>query len=135
MGIRRKARELALNALYQSELTGSPPAGKFDFFCENFQANKKAIPYARELIFGLAGKWEEINALIEQNSEHWRLNRMSVIDRNIMRIAAFELQYIDDVPSSVAINEAIEIAKRFSTDDAAPFINGILDAVRKALET
>ena len=131
MGTRRKSRELALQALYQSELAGQ--AGLLDFtqFCAHFQVNKKAMPYAKKLLDGVQGNKEEINKLISRYAENWRLERMSVIDRNILRLAVFELHYQDDVPTSVAINEAVEIAKRFSTDDSGPFINGILDAMAK----
>ena len=131
MGTRRKSRELALQALYQGELAGQ--AGFLDFadFCTHFQVNKKAIPYAKRLLDGIQEKREEINQLISRYAENWRLERMSLLDRNILRLAIFELNYQDDVPASVAINEAVEIAKRFSTDDSGPFINGILDAMVK----
>ena len=131
MGTRRKSRELALQALYQGELAG--PSGMLDFaeFCAHFQVNRKAMPYAKKLLDGVLGKREEINQLISRYAENWRLERMSVIDRNILRLAVFELHYLDDVPASVAINEAVEIAKRYSTDDSGPFINGILDAMVK----
>lgn len=131
MGTRRKSRELALQALYQEELTGR--AGQLDFeeFCTHFQVTKKAIPYARKLLQGVQEKKDAINQLISRYAENWRLERMSVIDRNILRLAVFELHYQDDVPTNVAINEAVEIAKRFSTDDSGPFINGILDGMAK----
>ena len=131
MGTRRKSRELALQALYQEELAGR--AGLLDFmeFCAHFQVNKKAIPYAQKLLLGVHEKKEAINQLISRYAENWRLERMSVIDRNILRLAIFELHYQDDVPISVAINEAVEIAKRFSTDDSGPFINGILDGMAR----
>ena len=131
MGTRRKSRELALQALYQGELAGQ--AGFLDFadFCTHFQVNKKAIPYAKILLDGIQEKRQEINQLISRYAENWRLERMSLLDRNILRLAIFELNYQDDVPTSVAINEAVEIAKRYSTDDSGPFINGILDAMVK----
>ncbi len=131
MGIRRKSRELALQALYQGELAGQAVLLDFEKFCSHFQVNKKAIPYAKKLLDGVQGKREEINLLISRYAENWRLERMSVIDRNILRLAVFELHYQDDVPTSVAINEAVEIAKRYSTDDSGPFINGILDALAR----
>lgn len=134
MGIRRKAREVALHCLYQSEMTAVPTAQAFPLLCANFEVNQKAIPYASELVEGVAGNWEAINDLIQENAAHWRIERMSVIDRNIMRIAIYELCFREDVPANVAINEAIEVAKRFSTDDAPPFINGILDAVKRNLD-
>lgn len=131
MGIRRKARILALNTLYQSELNATPAIDKFELLCENFEVTKKSIPYARELIIGISENWEEINTLIHDNAANWRIDRMAVIDRNIMRIAVFEMCYKDDVPPSVAIDEAIEIAKQYCSDDAASFINGILDSISK----
>ena len=132
MGIRRKAREMALQALYQSELTGDRILEMFSLLCENFEVNKKSIPYARSLIRGVSDHWDEINGLIERYASNWRIDRMSLVDRNILRLAIYEMFWQDDVPSSVVINEAIEVAKRFSTDDAGSFINGILDAINKS---
>ena len=131
MGTRRKSRELALQALYQGELAGQAGLLDFEEFCAHFQVSKKAIPYARKLVDGVQEKKEEINLLISRFAENWRLERMSVIDRNILRLAVFELHYQDDVPASVAINEAVEIAKHYSADDSGAFINGILDAMVK----
>jgi len=131
MGTRRKSRELALQALYQGELAGQARLLDFEEFCVHFQVNKKAIPYAKILLDGVQNKQEEINQLISRFAENWRLERMSAIDRNILRLAVFEMHFQGDVPASVAINEAVEIAKRYSTDDSGPFINGILDAMAK----
>ena len=133
MGTRRKARILALHTLYQSELTATPVAEKFPLICENFEVTKKSIPYAEHLIDGISQNWDAINTLIQDNAANWRLDRMSVIDRNIMRIATFEMFYQEDVPTNVAIDEAIEVAKLYSTDEAAPFINGVLDSINKSL--
>ena len=131
MGTRRKSRELTLQFLYQGELAGQDNLLDFEEYCTHFQVNKKAIPYAKKLLDGVQEKGDAINQLIRKYAENWRLERMSVIDRNILRLAVYEVHYQDDVPISVAINEAVEIAKRFSTDDSAPFINGILDGVAK----
>lgn len=133
MSTRRKSRELALQSLYQTELNGQALVAAFDLLCSHFKVNRKAVPYARELIAGVADRLDEIDALIQKHAEHWRLGRMSVVDRNILRLATLELAFREDVPASVVINEALEIAKRFSTDEAAPFINGILDAIRKSV--
>jgi N utilization substance protein B len=129
MGTRRKSRELALQALYQGELAGHAGLLDFEQFCTHFQVNKKAIPYAKKLLEGVQEKNEEINQLISRYADNWRLERMSLIDRNILRLAVYELYFRDDVPKRVAINEAVEIAKRYATDDSGPFINGILDAL------
>ena len=131
MGTRRKAREVALQALYQDELVLQGERFSFEQFCAHFQVNKKAIAYARTLLVGIHEKEKEIDQHISKHAENWRLERMSVVDRNILRLAVFELIYQKDIPASVAINEAVEIAKRYSTDDSGPFINGILDAMAK----
>ena len=131
MGTRRKSRELALQALYQGELAGQNGHLDFQDFCAHFQVDKKATPYAKKLLDGVLEKGTAIDKLISNHAENWRLERMSVIDRNILRLAVYEVHYQDDVPVSVAINEAVEIAKRYSTDDSGSFINGILDAMAK----
>jgi len=130
MGNRRKSRELTLQVLYQAEVNGSEPLAQFTPFCENFQVNPKIVPLAQELLAGITERSVEIDAQISQHTKNWRVGRMSIVDRNLIRLGAYELLYRGDVPSTVAINEAIEIAKRYSTDDAPSFINGILDAIR-----
>jgi len=134
MGTRRKSRELALNALYQGELTATSPVENFPLLCDNFEVNKRAVPYGRELVAGIAERWEEINARIAESAVNWRLSRMSVLDRNIIRLAAYEMLFRDDVPPRVAIDEAIELAKRYCADDSPSFINGILDAILRNIE-
>ncbi|MFZ5775864.1 MAG: transcription antitermination factor NusB [Thermodesulfobacteriota bacterium] len=133
MGLRHKSREIALTALYQAEMSGNPVLEGFPLLCDTFEVNQKAVPYARELVEGIAGRWEELNGRIGERAQNWRLSRMSVLDRNIIRIAAYEMLFRDDVPPRVAIDEAIELAKRFCTDDSPSFINGILDAILKSL--
>ncbi|MDG4476408.1 transcription antitermination factor NusB [Thiovibrio frasassiensis] len=131
MGNRRKARELALNALFQGEMTETSAVENFPLLCENFEINKKAIPYGQELVEGITDNWEVINAKIAESAVNWRVSRMSVLDRNIIRLAAYELMYKEEVPPRVAIDEAIELAKRYCGEDSPGFINGILDAILK----
>ena len=131
MGNRRKARELSLNALFQGEMTATSAVENFPLLCENFEINKKAIPYGRELVWGITDKWEEINAKIAESAVNWRVSRMSVLDRNIIRLAAYEMMFKEEVPPRVAIDEAIELAKRYCAEDSPGFINGILDAILK----
>jgi len=133
MGIRRKAREIALQSLYQMEFEQNSGLEAFELFCRHFQINKKSLPYAKELVLGVAAKKEELNELIRGSADNWRLERMSVIDRNIIRLAVYEICFCDDVPAEVAINEAVEIAKRFGTEESGAFINGVLDAVNRAV--
>jgi len=131
MGNRRKARELALNALFQGEMTATSAVENFPLLCENFEINKKAIPYGRELVYGITDKKDEIDAKIEESAKNWRVSRMSVLDRNIIRLASYEMMFKEDVPPRVAIDEAIELAKRYCAEDSPGFINGILDAILK----
>jgi len=123
-----------MQALYQSETTGVTVAEAFLLLRENFQANKKAAPYALEILAGVDECRTEIDQLIAKHSKNWRLERMSMVDRNILRVAAFEfLKKGQDVPPAVVINEAVEVAARYSDEDASPFINGILDSMKNAL--
>ena len=131
--IRRRARELAMQALYQSETTGQTVENAFQLIRENFQANKRAVAYALELLDGVHTFRTEIDGLISEHSRNWRIERMTCVDRNILRIAVFELMKNKDIPVSVVINEAIEVAVRYSDEDAPPFINGILDSLKNKL--
>jgi N utilization substance protein B len=133
MGTRRKAREFALQVLYQIDLTGMEVDAALELFCKHFEAGKKSMPYARRLVQGSADKRQEIDAMISSHAENWRPERMSVIDRNILRLALYEMCFEEEVPARVVINEAIEVAKRFGNDDSGPFINGILDSIRKTI--
>ncbi|PLX48990.1 MAG: transcription antitermination factor NusB [Desulfobulbaceae bacterium] len=130
-GLRRKARELALQCLYQVDQSGNPEAG-IDLIRQNFQAAKKAVEYGETLVTGVKAHRSELDILIEKHADNWKVGRMAVIDRNILRIALYEMLYAPDVPDAVAVNEALEIAKRFSSDESPAFINGILDAYCKA---
>lgn len=131
--LRRKARELAMQVLYQCETSGQEMDEALGLIMANFQANKKAYAYARELLVGIGERRQEIDELIREQSAHWRLERMPLVDLNILRIGVFELCARPDVPASVVINEALEVASRYCADDASSFINGILDAVKKKL--
>ena len=122
----------SLQALYQGELLKKPAPEQFALFAENFQLNLKVVPHAKDLLAGLCYRLSDIDSAINAHADNWRLDRMSVVDRNIIRIAVYEMIFCEDIPATVSINEALEIAKKFSTDDAGPFINGILDAIRKA---
>jgi N utilization substance protein B len=138
MGLRRKSREMALQFLFSHdflECSGSPEevATGVDMFCQTFDVGARSLPYGRLLIQGICRHKDEIDALLAEHSHNWRVERMSLVDRNILRIAVFELRYSDEAPAQVAINEALEIAKRYSIEESVSFINGILDAVQLAL--
>lgn len=135
MGLRRKSREIALQFLFGHDFKGSAndPGSleqELDQFCNSFETGNSAFEYARELIMGISQLRVEIDQLLISHSHNWRLERMSLVDRNILRMAVYEMKYRTDVPVRVAINEALEIAKLYSIQDSVGFINGILDAVQ-----
>jgi N utilization substance protein B len=139
MGTRRKAREAALQFLFQDDFLGDEMAVEPDRFDERFaafsllyQVNKRARPYARDLLLGVFKNIEEIDGAIIAHATNWRLKRIAAADRNLLRVAIYELIFAADVPPQVAINEAVEIAKRFGSEDSPAFINGVLDAVQQS---
>jgi len=129
MGTRRKGRELALQALYQMEITGDASPKALEFFLLHFEASTKAKEFARRLVLGVVARRKEIDRLIEQSTENWKLSRMARVDLTILRMATYEMLFCPDIPIRVSIDEAIEIGKRFGTEDSATFINGVLDQV------
>ena len=136
MGLRRKSREIALQFLFGHDFQGRRQddsrslEAELDEFRSSFKTGKKLFPYARQLITGICSQLEDLDKVLAAHSHNWRLERMSVVDRNILRIAVYEMRYCEDVPAKVAINEALEIAKYYSIPESIPFINGILDAVQ-----
>lgn len=104
---------------------------ELDEFWSDKKENREIREFAEELVKGTLEKLEDIDALIEQLAENWILGRMAAVDRNILRFAAFEILYRRDIPSAVTINEALEIAKKYSSSESAPFLNGVLDRLAK----
>jgi len=131
MGARRKARELALQMLYQHDLSGNTP----DTIVSTFEDLQKSKPSTREFatrIFkGTVDNLSKIDEMIVQQADNWRLSRMAVVDRNIIRMSIYEFLNETDTPKLVIIDEAIEIAKKFGTQKSSQFINGILDGMLK----
>ena len=139
MGLRRKSREIALQFLFghdfqERSCEADKLLAELDEFCDCFEAGKKTMPYARRVILGICEHLADIDSLIASRSHNWRMERMSLVDRNILRIAAFEMLHVEDVPATVAINEALEISKRYAEPDSVGFINGILDSVQSMTE-
>ncbi len=134
MGKRRKARESTLQILFQLEFNNSQPEKAIKQYWKYRRASQEIKSYSDLLVEGILSHQEEIDTLIQSVSEHWRLARMAVVDRNILRIAVFELLYEKNIAPAIIINEAIEIAKKYSNEEGAMFVNGLLDAVRKELE-
>ena len=129
---RRKGRELALQALYQIEMTSDPSAGAVDLFLRHFEGNVKAKEFARRLVSGAVSQRAEIDRLIDRATENWKLERLARVDFLILRLATYELVFCPDIPASVSLDEAIEIAKRFGSEESASFINGVLDRVAQS---
>ena len=129
MGKRRSSRELALKFLYQFELNGGDLDEQIKFFLERNSSQEDVANFMKELVVSLIDKMEEIDEIIQKFSDHWILDRMTVIDRNILRMGACELLFNFSTPPKVVINEAIDIAKKYGNEDSPEFINGILDKV------
>jgi N utilization substance protein B len=134
MGKRRKARESTLQILFQLEFDDTEPNQVIDSFWKNKKATKEIKEHCRWLVEGIAAHRENIDNVIQSVSENWRIPRMAIVDRNVLRIAVFELLHGEDLAPAIVINEAIEIAKKYSSEEGATFVNGILDAVRKKIQ-
>jgi len=131
-GTRRKGRELALQALYQIEITGDSSVAAVDLFLEHFEGNAAAKEFARRLVSGVVSQSADIDRRIAECTENWRLERLAKVDLVVLRMATYELVFCPDIPSRVSLDEAIEIGKRFGSADSATFINGVLDHVAQA---
>jgi N utilization substance protein B len=137
MGPRRAARELALQALYQVDLLGSgeQEAKGLSLFWEHFDlaADPDVRTFASELVDGVREQRDRIDALIAEAAEHWRLPRLSRVDLSLLRLCTFELIARPEIPASVTLNEAVEIARRFGSEESPAFVNGVLDHIARQL--
>ena len=133
MGLRRTARECALQMLYEHDVGKHAPAVILETFWEMNEQPEKVRDFACDLFRGTIQRMKEIDRLIQNHTKHWRLSRMAAVDRNILRLAVFELVSDAKTPDTVVINEALEIAKKFSTYESAQFVNGILDSIKNDL--
>ncbi len=142
MGKRRRARELTLQFLYQYDTLKefSPNSLILEEVTELFWTTKEisledeARTFANSLVVGVCENMNGIDSIINRYSQHWRLSRMSKIDRNILRMAIYELAYLMNIPPPVTINEAVELAKKYGTEESGAFVNGILDRIRVAVD-
>jgi N utilization substance protein B len=151
VGLRRLAREIALRILFQYEVSENlTPQETFDLFCRSFSPDgdgiedpdvlgckkggfKKALPFIHDLFFGVTSHQEELDRMLAEASDNWKLGRMSRVDRNVMRIALYEMLFKDDIPFKVSLNEAVDLGKEFGTEDSGSFINGVLDRIHLQL--
>jgi transcription antitermination protein NusB len=134
VGYRRQARELALQFLYGYELNRREREEALAQFRGKTRLPEPARRFAGELAAGVLDHLEEIDRLIAGHAQNWDLDRLALVDKQILRLALYELHWRDDIPAAVTINEAVEIAKKFSTPQSGRFVNGILDRVREEME-
>jgi N utilization substance protein B len=127
VGVRREARELALQLLYALELNPIDIEEGLHLSRENSRASEGVRLFAEELVAGVMANRDEIDKKIRGQSKNWAISRMAKVDLNILRLALFELMFRDDIPRNVTINEAIEVAKKFGSEESPAFINGMLD--------
>lgn len=130
MKTRTKSRETALQILYKADVS-APESDDFSVEMEDLAPGTESRRFCETLVSGVLARRDEIDRVIDGSSEKWRVDRMSVVDRNILRLAVFELLHCPDTPYRVVIDEAVELAKRFGTEESGPFINGILDRVHR----
>jgi transcription antitermination protein NusB len=136
VGRRRLAREIALQALYVADVAHTPAEEAFAIVTrrEGDEADAETIAFARDLALGALAKIDELDAVIQARADNWAMNRMAAVDRNVLRLAAFELTARPDTPLGVVIDEAIEIVRKYSAEEATRFVNGILDALKAVRE-
>ena len=133
MGLRRTARECALQMLYEYDVGKQPVEDILETFWEMNEHPKQVREFANQLFQGSIASIKEIDKTIQQHTQNWRLKRMAAVDRNILRLAVFEFLSAPETPETVVINEALEIAKKYSTHESAQFVNGILDSIKSDL--
>lgn len=129
MGSRRTARELALKILYQADVSKISIESVLSDFWENHVYAPDVRGFAEDLVKGVMKNSEDIDRKIAEHATNWDFSRIAVIDRSILRLAVYEIEYRNDIPPAVSINEALEISKKYSTADSSRFINGVLDAI------
>ena len=133
MGNRRFSRELVIQFLYLTEMNEGKVEDQLQSFWESNSCEADVQSFTEDILNDIFDHKKEIDARLEKYSDNWTLSRMAVIDRNLLRMAASELMYSKSVPPKVAIDEAVEIAKKFGTEDSPNFINGVLDRILKEL--
>jgi transcription antitermination factor NusB len=134
MGKRRKARELAIQVLFHMEFNPGDPDEIFNFMSEHFNPSETIRAFSRTLVLGVCQNKAYLDELIRQASMNWRLERMARVDRCILRLGAFEMVFIKEIPPKVSIDESVELGKLYGTEDSGAFINGVLDNIFNQLE-
>lgn len=130
-GGRSRAREAALKVLYQLDITGDDAEDGLKIFLRHHKVPVSSQPFVGSLVKGTWQHRQEIDGLIRRHATNWSLERMAIVDRNILRMGTFELLFSNETPPKAVINEAVELAKRFGTADSGKFVNGVLDSIHK----
>ncbi len=131
MGNRRRSRELAMQVLFHLEFSPDDPEDAFELVCESFESPHEIRPYAKVLVMGVCLKRPYLDQIIGEASENWRIQRMARVDRTVLRLSVYEMLFVKEVPAKVAIDEALEIAKKYGGSESGRFVNGVLDNVFK----
>ena len=129
MGKRRRARELAVQVLFHLEFSLDDPNEAVDLIYDKFNSQKSIKSFSKELVSGICENKKEVDKLIRSASKNWRIDRMSYLDRSILRLATFEILFMKDIPPKVSMDEAVEIGKKFGSKDSGSFVNGLLDNI------
>jgi transcription antitermination factor NusB len=133
MGERRRARELAVQVLFHLEFNLDDPSETFQLICDTFSPKKSVRPFARDLVMGVCKNKASLDQIIRKASKNWRMERMTHVDKSILRLAVFELLFLEDIPPRVSLDEAVELGKKFGSENSARYINGVLDHIYTTL--
>jgi transcription antitermination protein NusB len=134
VGTRRRAREYAVQILFQLDVTGDDPDPVLATFWGRGRPTSEVVDFAEHLVRGTWAHRTEIDRILGESATHWRVSRMAIVDRNVLRLAVHELLHEEATPPAVILDEAIELAKRFGNADSGPFVNGVLDAIRLRMD-
>lgn len=133
MGARHSGREAALQMLFQIETSGADAEAAIALFWRHFEGNPEGREYADAAVRGVTGSLAKIDACITQSSSNWRIERMARVDRNLLRLGTWELEHKTDVPRAVILDEAVELAKSYGSEDSGAFVNGVLNQIADKL--
>ncbi len=129
MGDRRRARELAVQVLFHLEFNPGDAAKAFELICDNFDAKEPLRAFARRLVLGVVLERNVLDEHIARASKNWRVERMAQVDKTILRMATYEMLFMEDIPSKVSLDEAVEIGKKFGAEESGKYVNGVLDSI------
>jgi transcription antitermination factor NusB len=129
MGDRRRARELAVQVLFHLEFNPDDPSEAFELICGNFESKESVRAFARLLVLGICSEKKVLDEFISKASKNWRMERMAHVDKTILRLATYEMLFMEDIPPKVSLDEAVEVGKKFGTEESGKYVNGVLDSI------